>query len=192
VQLIDKAQRKPVYTDFEDDIGDEHDVELPGFWSGTNQAKFLAKARAFLREHLDHVAIRKLRTNKPLTATDVTELERILEENGVGTAEQIKQAATDSQGLGLFVRSLVGLDRQASKEAMGEFLDGKRLTANQIEFVNLIIDHLTAHGFMHTASLYDSPFTDVTPQGPEALFSGSQIEELLGKIEKVRLTAIAA
>ena len=34
---------------------------------GTDHARFLAKARAFLREHLDHVAIRKLRMNKPLT-----------------------------------------------------------------------------------------------------------------------------
>ena len=64
IQLIDKRQRKPVYTDFEDLMGGEFDVDLPGFAPGTDYAKFLAKARAFLREHMDHVAIGKLRTNK--------------------------------------------------------------------------------------------------------------------------------
>ena len=59
VQFIDKRQRKPVYTDFEDLMGDEVDIRLPGLVPGTDYAKFLAKARVFLREHADHVAIRK-------------------------------------------------------------------------------------------------------------------------------------
>jgi type I restriction enzyme, R subunit len=61
VQLIDKRQRKPVYTDFEDSMGAETPFALPGFAAGTDQAKFIAKARAFLRQHLDHVAVAKLR-----------------------------------------------------------------------------------------------------------------------------------
>jgi hypothetical protein len=39
----------------------------------------------------------------------------------------------------LFVRSLVGLDRQAAKDALAGFLSGKALSANQIEFVGLIV-----------------------------------------------------
>ena len=69
-------------------------------------------------------------------------------------------------GEGLFVRSLLGLDREAAKRAMADFLSGKRLRANQIEFVNLIVDHLTAHGVMDPELLYESPFTDCSPLGP--------------------------
>jgi hypothetical protein len=73
----------------------------------------------------------------------------------VGVADQINRAKAESQGLGLFVRSLVGLDREAAKEAMAGFLTGKTLTASQIEFVNLVVNHLTEHGVMDAKLLYE-------------------------------------
>ena len=60
--------------------------------------------------------------NKPLTATDLDALESMLAENGIGDAETIAKAKEESQGLGLFVRSLIGLDRGAAKEAFADFL----------------------------------------------------------------------
>src|SRR5258705_179317 len=89
IKLIEKQQRKPIYTDFLDELGGETAVELPGFGEGTNYAKFRAKAQVFLRAHQDHVSIHKLRMNKALTAADPKELERMLTESGVGAAEEI-------------------------------------------------------------------------------------------------------
>jgi len=94
----------------------------------------------------------------------------------------------ETHGLGLFVRSLVGLDREAAKQAFAGFLAGKTLDANQIEFVNLIVDHLTEHGVMGA----ESPFTDVTPRGPDGLFTPLQIDELLAVLDQVREAALAA
>jgi type I restriction enzyme R subunit len=192
VQLIDKRQRKPVYTDFEDLLGGETAFTLPGFAVGTDQAKFIAKARAFLNRHLDHVVVAKLRMNRPLTSSDLSELERLLGESGVGEPEDIRRAAEDAQGLGLLVRSLVGMDRAAAKEVLARFTDGKTLTANQLEFVNLIVDHLTEHGVVEAARLYESPFTDLTPHGPDALFEAPEMDELLRMLQAVRATAVAA
>ncbi|WP_448510348.1 DEAD/DEAH box helicase family protein [Immundisolibacter sp.] len=192
IKLIEKGKRKPIYTDFEDEMGAETAVELPGLSQGTDDAKFRARARAFLRAHQDHVAIHKLRTNRALTAADLAELERMLAESGVGDAQTIARASAAAQGLGLFVRSLVGLDREAAKEAVGDFLAGKTLGGNQIEFVNLIVDHLTEHGVMDAALLYESPFTDLAPQGPERLFSEPQINEIVAVLAQVRAAATAA
>ncbi len=192
VQLIDKRQRKPVYTDFEDAMGGETGFTLPGFASGTDHARFLAKARAFLRQHLDHVAVAKLRTNRPLTSSDLAELERLLGQSGVGEPEDIRRAAENAHGLGLLVRSLVGMDRAAAKEALARFANGRTLTANQLEFVNLIVDHLTEHGVVEAARLYESPFTDLTPQGPDALFAATEMDELLRTLQAVRESAVAA
>jgi type I restriction enzyme R subunit len=63
VRLIEKRRRKPIYTDFDDDMGGEAVVELPEFKAPGSYARFRAKARRFLKAHEDHVTIRKLRMN---------------------------------------------------------------------------------------------------------------------------------
>jgi type I restriction enzyme R subunit len=191
VRLIDKRQRRPIYTDFEDEMGFEAGIELPGLTPATDFERFRAKARSFLRAHQDHLAIRKLRLNHPLTPTDLAELERILAESGIGSPADVQRAKEESQGLGLFVRSLVGLDRAAAKEALAGFLDGRTPSANQIEFVNLIVDHLTERGFMPAALLYDSPFTDLNPHGVEGVFPSEQVVALIEVLEAVRRRAVA-
>ena len=95
------------------------------------------------------------------------------------------------QGLGLFVRSLVGLDREAAKQSLGGFLEGKNLQANQIEFLNLIVNHLTEHGIMPASLLYESPYTDFSPHGVEGVFSSDQVDQLVGILEEVRRRAVA-
>jgi type I restriction enzyme, R subunit len=191
VRLIDKKKRKPVYTDFEDEMGPDVDVALPGIVTSGSFERFRNKARAFLRDHQDHVSIQKLRRNLPLTPTDLDELERVLAESGIGSPEDVQRAKAESEGLGLFVRSLVGLDREAAKEAIGGFLAGKTLSANQIEFISAIIDHLTERGYMPAELLYESPYTDFNPHGVDGVFPSEQVDELLHVLEEVRRRAVA-
>ncbi|GDY20667.1 hypothetical protein LBMAG56_20130 [Verrucomicrobiota bacterium] len=105
------------------------------------------------------------------------------------TPAQLANATAD--GLGVFVRSLVGLDREAAKRALAGFMAGKVLTANQIEFVNLIVDHLTEHGVMAPGLLYETPFTDVNPRGPEGVFNSTQVDELVTVLSEIRARAVA-
>jgi type I restriction enzyme R subunit len=189
IKLIERRARKVVYSDFEDEIGEARQVQLSGVAPvGTDFERFRAKARAFLRAHQDRLALHKLRRNQPLTATDLEELERLLLEAG-GSPADIAKATEEGAGLGLFVRSLVGLDRTAAKELFNGFLAAGTATANQIEFLNLMVEHLTEQGVMDAARLYESPFTDVSPAGPEALFSGAQVNGIVEALRVVRANA---
>ncbi len=186
IKLIEKAQRKVVYTDFEDLMGAEVPVELPGFENAADRNRFIAKTRQFLSAHENHITIHRLRLNQPLTPSDLAELERMMLDAGVGSADDIARAKEQSQGLGIFIRSLVGLDRTAAKEAFGQFLSGGTSTANQVEFVNLIVDHLTEHGVMDAELLYRSPFIDISPTGPEGVFSSTQVDHLVAVLADIR------
>lgn len=189
VKLIEKARRQPVYTDFQDQLEGETAIELPGFGAGADFERFRAKARQFLREHESDVTIHKLRWNMRLTTKDLVNLEQIMIDDGVGTPAEFTKAKQESGGLGLFIRSLVGLDREAAKKALGHFLSGTSVTANQIEFVNLIVDQLTQNGVMAPALLYESPFTDISPRGPEGVFESGRADELVSVLNGIRQTA---
>ncbi|HEX8082126.1 MAG TPA: DEAD/DEAH box helicase family protein [Jatrophihabitans sp.] len=189
VRLVPKARRFIVYTDFEDQLGDATEMTLAGLPVGTDVQRFEAKVRVYLATHADHVALQKLRRNRPLTAADLAELQRMLTESGAGDPAELDRAAEQAKGLGLFIRSLVGLDREAAADALSGFIAGRTLTANQLDFVNLIITYLTEHGVMDVGRLYEAPFTDHAPAGPEALFSGSDIDALVELLDQVRATA---
>lgn len=190
VKLIEPKKGSPVYTDFTDEMGVESEIHLPGFTDSSNFERFKEKARSFLRQHLDNEAVQKLRMNVPLTSGDLAELQKILEESGAGDSSVIQRASSD--GLGLFVRSLVGLDREAAKSELNQVVSSSDLTANQIEFLNLVVDYLTEHGLLEPKALYESPFTDVSPTGIDNLFSGDIVDGIMAFLRKVKQTALAA
>ena len=110
----------------------------------------------------------------------------MLLESGAGTEADIARAREESHGLGLFVRSLVGLDREAATAAFDRYLSDTTFSANQLRFVNLIVEHLTANGVMEVARLYESPFTDHAPQGPDMIFTDDQVDGIVTILDEIR------
>ncbi|MCR4628205.1 MAG: restriction endonuclease subunit R, partial [Clostridium sp.] len=144
-------------TDFADNILDTqwNESEL----ENDELKDYRAAAEFYIRQHQDNLVIVKLRTNKPLTHMDIESLEAILW-NEIGTKEDYEREY-GQKPLGEFVRSIVGLDMNAAKEAFSEFLDGAKMDSRQIYFVNQIVEYIVHNGMMTDLSvLQDSPFTD--------------------------------
>ena len=183
IKLIEKADRKVVYTDFEDAIGETTEVDLPLVASAVDFERFRAKARVFLRAHADRLALHKLRRNQPLTPADLQALEALLHEAG-GSDGDIDRARALYASLPAFIRSLVGLDREAAMAAFSALIGSGTASASQLQFIEEIVQHLTEHGAMPAERLYASPFTDIHAQGPEGVFESATVERLFKTLEQ--------
>ena len=58
-------------------------------------------------------------------------------------------------------------------------------------FVNLVIDYLTEHGTIEPGRIYDSPFTGVAPEGPEAIFPKDDLDEFFDIVRHLHDAALA-
>jgi type I restriction enzyme, R subunit len=190
VRLLEKRKRTVVYTDFVDDLGEVEEVVLGAGATATDFERFRQKARTYLRQHEDHLALQKLRRNIPLTQTDLDELDRMLTEAGIGGPAELARAREQHGGLGPFVRTLVGLDRDAATDALAGFVNGRTLAAAQLDFVALVVKHLTANGSMDIGQLYEPPFTHLAVGGPESLFRDADIDALISVIRTVGANAL--
>ena len=194
VHLIERTRKNVLYSDFTDELGESTEVELPGTGgsiAGNEFEQFHKKARHFLNEHLANDIVAKVRSGEPITAADMDELQRVLVAAGIGDTDTFAQASQRAGSFGLFIRSIVGLDRTAAKQAFAKFLDDKRYTRNQIEFINLVINYLTQHGTIDPARIYGSPFTSAAPQGPDAIFETPDLDEFFNIVQHLHDTAAA-
>ena len=144
-------------TDFTDEIlsAEWNESEL----ENDELKNYKAKAEFYVRQHQNHIAIAKLKTNRPLTETDLKSLEQILWSE-VGSREDYEKEY-GHKPLGEFVREIVGLDMNAAKEAFSEFLNDTNLDSRQIYFVNQIVEYIVHNGMMKDLSvLQETPFTD--------------------------------
>ncbi|SFI64602.1 type I restriction enzyme, R subunit [Phyllobacterium sp. CL33Tsu] len=188
VHHIEPGKKAIIYTDFKDQLGEGTELELPQVGE-VEFARFKKKARHFLRQHEDHIALAKLRHGKPLTPTDIEQLEQMLLGAGIGQPVHIEKATEIAHGFGAFIRSLVGLDRHAVAEAFSEFLGDTGATAQQIEFIDMVIEHLTEKGVMDPGLLYESPFIDVAPEGPQQVFDLEKTRRLVAVIKELNESA---
>ncbi|WP_420611369.1 DEAD/DEAH box helicase family protein [Candidatus Poriferisodalis sp.] len=180
VHLIERTKKNVLYSDFTDELGEPEVVVLPGAGGAVDSnefAQFRKKAEHFLKENLADDVVAKVRSGETLTLVDMEALQRVLVGAGIGDTDTFAEASKRAGSFGLFIRSLVGLDRAAAMRAFDKFLDDKRYSANQIRFVEMVIEYLADNGTIDPGRIYDSPFISVAPQGPELLYSSSDADE---------------
>lgn len=189
VPFLDKKKRTIVYSDFKDEVlgvRDGSPVAMPKM-TGIQYEK---KVKEYLRSNLDHLVIHRLRSNQPLTETDLQGLEEMLTAIGEEEGQTLLSSLLERSGapsLPWFVRTMVGMDRSTAQSAFSKFLSDRSLSSDQIRFMELIIDQLTARGVMGPEALYEPPFSNLHAGGPDGLFAGRDnvIEGIFEKLEAV-------
>lgn len=186
--FLESRARQPLYTDFLDTLAGIREVAGEYGSTGVNLGQYRKKIEHFIEQNLDRPLIKKIRSAQPLQSAELDALEEFFfHAADVGSKSDFYQAYPN-QELVPFIRSLVGLERQAVRTAFERFLDAKVYNANQIQFINWIIEHLSANGRFELQLLYDQPYTDLHELGVDGLFSSQQADELVEVIQRLNTT----
>lgn len=192
IKFLDKGEAVIVFTDFEDTIGEHAEIYVPGYVSAEEMRQYRLKVERFIRDNASHITINKLRMNRQITRQDLEELERLLfTAEEVGSRELFEKVFGHQQSLGMFIRKLVGLDREAASEAFGEFLHNSTYSSTQIRFIDQIISYLTQNGTMYPGLLYEPPFTDLHTEGLDGLFGDAGAPRFIQLLQDIELRAAA-
>ena len=189
IRLLDKEKRKIVYSNFTDEITDS--IKSSAISTYIISENYKQRVERYVRENENHRIIQKLKRNIPITHSELNELESILfDGNERGTKEEFV-SKYGKQPLGKFIRSIVGLDINAAKEAFNDFLNAGNLSADQIRFVDMLIDYLSKNGVIDTDMLFEEPFTKFHMEGIAGVFDKKSITELLSILRRIDANSAA-
>lgn len=188
IKFIDKDQGIIVYTKFEDEYsGEVSEVEILQGIYGLEAYKKRVSQYILSKKH--DLIIHKLRTNVALTSSELKALNKMLFEQGELESKEKFEEAYGVQPLGKFIRSIVGLEVSAAKEALSKFINSPALNAQQIRFLDTIIQFLSVNGTIDPGALFSPPFSDISPNGLIAVFNEEQSTEIVSLLDRVNRNA---
>lgn len=183
MRFLDPSESSPIYSDIKDNDLVYKEGEMI---YNLSRETYRSRVERFVREHKDQLTIRKFHTNLPITEAEIASLENILFDGDErGTKDDfIKNFGEEP--LGKFIRSIVGLDTVAARQAFSEFLHSGSLSADQIKFLDTIISYLTKNGTIDRAMLVAPPFNDMHDQGIFGVFEDeAQVMKVISIIDGI-------
>jgi type I restriction enzyme R subunit len=146
----------------------------------------------YIREHQDHITIRRLKNNEPISSVDIAALEDVLFEQDQIIPRDQYEEIYGGRPLGVLVRSIVGLERNAAKEVFADFIAQSPLTPDQMSFLNEIIERLVKNGLMNPKELYEPPFTNYHDMGLSGVMGDDLAKKVVGLVRSVEDSADVA
>jgi type I restriction enzyme R subunit len=190
VQYLDSSSRPVFYTNLLDT--DFTITETVADMSVNYGTLYRKRVESYIRDNKHNLIIYKLTSNLPITADELSVLEKVLfDGTDRGTREDFVKEFGEAP-LGVFIRSIIGLDVKAAQDAFADFLTTGNLRADQMTFIQNIISYLTKNGTIDPSMLFEPPFTDVNDQGLMGVFDDGASHKIISIIEKINDNAIGA
>lgn len=186
--LKDENKEKPIYSDFTDELPLDEIQEIDILSGYTNLRSYKDRVESFIRKNKNHLVIDKLYKNVPVTTKELELLEEFLMQE----AESKDRLFTEyeEQPLGKFVRKIIGLDIEAAQKHFATFIQQANLNANQITFIQKIIDYLNKNGVLDKTMLTQAPFNDQDDNGIIGIFpEEDKLVKVIQLIEEINHNA---
>ena len=190
VRFVDReTQEEDVFTDFEDELLVGEATEHYLVQTDPNLKDYRRRVENYIRDHEDHITIRRLKNNRPISRVDIKALEDLLFETDHVISREAYEEVYGQEPLGVLVRHVVGLDRNAAKVAFAEFLQRAPLHPAQISFLNEIVEYLVKNGVMEPRELFDAPFNHYHDEGIAGVLGGELAKNVVELIQEINANA---
>jgi type I restriction enzyme R subunit len=156
IKFLDHSDFVILESHFDDEV-----IDLVGGVPPRPQFKnYKERVIDYLYEHSDSGPIFKIRHLQPLNSNDVDELKKTLTTE-LGKPDDYK-GISNGQDFGAFVRTVVGLDRDAVNGYLKEYFDKYNFNSKQQEFIHEIVNFVLENGDISAMDLAESyPFKKV-------------------------------
>lgn len=190
IAYVEADQKRNLYTNVEDVLtGAVEEAEMMSGYSPLDA--YRKRVERFLRENQHHLTIHRIRTAQPITRAELKALAQMLYTlDGEQKATINLEDITKGKSLAAFIRSLLGMDINAAKEAFGEFLQTDRFSSTQIHFINTIINALCKNGMIDRGQLFESPFINFNHEGLSGVFPESEAKRVIEILDGLNESAM--
>ncbi|MEZ5534053.1 MAG: DEAD/DEAH box helicase family protein [Thiolinea sp.] len=165
--------------------------------AGANEAMiYRRRLKDILDEMIaDNPVLQKIRNNEPIAAVELKTLtSTILTSNpGVDLDVLNEFYGRTAAQLDITLRELIGLKPEAVEQQFTAFLhQHPELTAQQVQFMNMLKNYIAQFGSIEVDKLYEAPFISISHQGIDGVFTPADADNLLQVLRpflKVQKTA---
>ncbi len=152
--------------------------------AGANEAMIY---RRRLKEILDNMVtanptLQKIHKGEAIAESELKSLTSTILTSHPGVSLEVLNDfyGRTAEQLHLTVRELIGIDPQAIEEHFKGFLHAHpTLTAQQVRFMNLLKNYIAQHGSIVIDKLYEAPFTSVSYDGIDGVFTPDDASDLV-------------
>ncbi len=181
MKFIEKANQAKIYTNFEDQLtGEIEEVDIITPFVGLET--YNQRVASFIRKHANYIAISKIKNNEPISTAELDQLKELLFTEDPDTAEHLDEVLS-GKDLTQFIRSIIGLDAIAAKALFADFINRDGINAEQMNFIDTLINFLTINGTIDKAMLFDRPFTDINQNGVMGVFKDEDAIKIISILD---------
>lgn len=162
----------------------ERKVIIPG----ANEAMLYRRRLKDILEQMITVnpILQKVHQGEPIDESELNSLTSTILTTHPGVSLEVLNEfyGRTADQLHLTVREIIGLKPEAIEEVFKGFLHTHpELTAQQVRFINLLKTYIAEHGTIVIDKLYDAPFTSVSYEGIDGVFTPDDATELVAVLK---------
>lgn len=181
IKFIEKEKQHVFYTNFTDELTGEivfHEIIKPYIGLET----YHNRVASFVRKNSNYLVINKIKNNQPISINELELIKTLLFEEDPEASSHLDEVLK-GQDFSIFIRSIIGLDAKAANELFAEFINRPSITADQMTFMNTLINFLTINGTIDRNMLFERPFTDINQNGVSGVFENEDAIRLIKIID---------